>query len=799
MARERSKAMPRMTTVKAVRDLLRERSRTALALAAIAIGVIAAGASLASYSILTRELAANYLASNPASASLWTAEIPVEVMTDLKKLPEVRDAETRDRITVRLKTGDNQWKNMWIYVIPDFTAERIAKLVPQSGAWPPGAEEILFERQSFKVAPIPVGSEIEVRSADGTQARLLLSGTLHDIGTAPAWMENLVYGYVTEATARRIGIIPDQRELKIVSSGDAMDRENNRAVTVGVASWLSARGIDVYQTEVPIPGRHVHADQMESLLFLQEGLGILALALSCFLVITLISSLLARQVRQIAVMKAIGGSTASIRMIYVRMVLALGIAAFAIGAPLGQLLGRLIAYAMADTLNFTITNAAAPAYVLLLQAAVSMVLTLAAAAVPVMRGTSRSVRDSLTDYGIPDRQPLGGLLSRFLSLLFSGDRPMLLSVRNVFRRKARFIRALLALAVGGAAFMTGMNLGSSIAANTGAYFDCLKYDIGISLGAAHPLAKIGQTLKAVPGVSGFDYGIDAKIQVVHGDGSLGVLSRCSAVPLPSSSLALPQVSGRWLAPDDAHSAVINTRLLEAEPDLRVGGLLRLASSGSETEWKIVGVVSEITMPGLYVPYESLPPAMRGTANAVRVLLEDRGNLAGEEAKKRIESAFSTAGIEIGSQLSMREMKKIIDDHLVIITVFLTSMSVFMILVGMLGLTSAMSVGAMERRREIGVMRAIGAAPGRVMALVMSEGLVTSALSWIVGIVLSLPLSAFLAFGLGTMLLNIPLGLAVNPWGIAIWLAVTIVIGGASGFFPALSASRASVREALTYE
>ena len=127
------------------------------------------------------------------------------------------------------------------------------------------------------------------------------------------------------------------------------------------------------------------------------------------------------------------------------------------------------------------------------------------------------------------------------------------------------------------------------------------------------------------------------------------------------------------------------------------------------------------------------------------------------------------------------------------------MAVLIALVGGLGLMSTMSMNVLERTRELGVMRAIGASDGDVVQMVVVEGLLIGLISWGLGTALAVPISQVLGTAVGMALMSTPLALTFAWDGFVIWLVVVLVLSALASILPARNASRITIRDALAYE
>jgi putative ABC transport system permease protein len=127
------------------------------------------------------------------------------------------------------------------------------------------------------------------------------------------------------------------------------------------------------------------------------------------------------------------------------------------------------------------------------------------------------------------------------------------------------------------------------------------------------------------------------------------------------------------------------------------------------------------------------------------------------------------------------------------------MSVLVLVVGGLGLASTLSINVLERRREIGVLRAVGASGRDVTLLVAGEGMMLGLISWILAVIAAGPIGRWITWTFGMTFFNVPLDFTYSATGVLVWLGVVLLFAAGASLIPAYDASRAPVQEALIYE
>jgi putative ABC transport system permease protein len=782
---------------KVLRDVWLHRSRTLLVILAIIVGIVGAGAVLDAWSLLRRVTNDEFRASNPASATFTTTDVDATLLARVRELPAVRDVQARRQIIGRAFAAVGR-RTAILFVFEDFTDVTIGILKPESGAWPPADGALVIEASSVEFAGIAVGDSIGIQIGDGAPRTLPVTGIARDVGLAPGWMEHVVYGFVTRATLQMLGTSPALDELQIVVADSRLDRNGVRRVAADVKSIIEASGRAVSHVDVPEPGRHIHAAQIGSLLFTQGAFGVLSLLLSGILVVNLIGAMLTSQVREIGVMKAIGAGGRQIAAMYLGMAGILGLLASAVALPVAAILGRMYAQLTADMLNFDITGFTIPAPVIWLQLLVGVLLPVVAASIPVVQGCRISVAQALRDVGI-DAGRTGGRGMRLL-LAAGPARPLLLSLRNAFRRRQRMVLTLMALSVGGAVYVGALNLRASILRSVGYMFSSQRYDLGLRFERPCDPDSLESAVASIVGVAKVEAWGATRAGIAATDDALGNQFSIAAPPAGSQLFVPKMRNGRWLEAGDERALVVNRRLAKDEPALAVGNEVTLLVGGQPVRWRVVGEVETGPGPAAYTLRQTLADVF-GDARVDRAVVTAavRGSASQLDLVQRLRTELNARGLPVQSSQLKEQSRKVTEDHLIMVADFLGVMSYLMIVVGGLALASTMSLSVLERTREIGVLRAIGARHGAILAIVQVEGLVVGLLSWLVALPLSVPMSVVLGRAFGNIMLPVPVQWTPEPTGVLRWLLVVVVVSLVACGWPAFRATRIPTAAALAYE
>lgn len=796
--------MPDTRWQKVRRDATQHLPRTLLVALAIAVALGGAGIVLVSWALVRRATNEGYLASDPPIATLRTERIDAIVLATVRALPGVRDAQARRTMTMAMQIG-GVWQSAVVFAAANPAEVRLGTLSGVEGAWPPPPGTIAIERSSVDFSGTGVGDSVIINTGDSLTRRVPVVGIVRDVGLAPGWMEHVVYVWTSLETLEALGFPAAPDELQLGATNRNPTRKEMQALAAEVRRAIEQTGRRVYAVDVPEPGEHIHAAQMDSMLVTQGAFGSLALLVAVFLVVNLMAATLTGQTRQIAIMKTLGATDRDLAVLYLVFAGLIGVLASLLALPVAIIGGRRYAAMRGDMLNFDIAAYNIPWWSIALLVAAGLLLPLAAAWFPVRRGVRTTVAAALRDLGITDDAMAG---EPTLARRGGWSRVLVLSLRNAFRRKQRMRLTMLTLASGGAVFVAAGNVRRAVIGSMDLIYGSQRYAFSVRLADAGDAALIEKTVRGVAGVSNAEAWAGVRAARIE-DGLPGDPFPLVGIAPTAALLDLTLVDGPCpdrtaalcgLVTDSVPSLLVSRSMLRLSPEVARGSRLLLEIAGQRREWTVAGIFEGGPTPSAYTSTAALDAARGDTHRASVMVATQLTGLASQvDLIARVRSALSAAGMPVASTQLLAESRRVTEDHLLMVVQFLSLMGWVMILVGGMGLASTMGLAVMERTREIGVMRAIGATHGTLFSLVQLEGLVIALLGWACAIPLSLPFSLILGEAFSRIMFRVPVHWTPHIPSMLIWFGIVVAISLVACALPALRAMRQPIARTLAYE
>ena len=785
-------------------DFWSNKSRTFLTILTIMVGTLAVGfnANLGSY--MLESMDGDYLSANPSEGTIYMSPFGEDLVKIAREMPGVDAAEGRSTAGAHLIPAEGQPISIQFTGIKDPGVLTLNQLKPKSGeSMIPtyGDKQVIFDASAESLG-YKIGDKVTIELDNGRRRELVFAGYMHDVTGFPYNLAQQIDAYVTPSTLEWLGGSEQYSALAISVSEKQTDAAHVKQVVQAVADRLEKAGQVIYFVNVYQPGHHFAWSITQGIFFVLSTLGYMAVVLSAFLIINTITAIMTQQTRQIGIMKAVGGGNSQIFAMYVVLVLGFGLVALLLALPLAGSLASTMGAGMAAYLNFNTLPFKMYPGAVIQQAIVALLIPLLAALWPVLNSVRITVREAVSDYGIGgNAKPKKSSVGRGALII---PRPIRLSLRNVFRRKLRLGLTLFSLVLGGAIFIGVYNMWASFDKTIEDIQGYFLADINLSFQRGYRFEEVATLAKTVPGVSSVEGWFEFPGTLKMDDDSSGTQIMFVAPPSTSTLIDPVITGGRWLETGDENAIVIGNHLLQIFPELKVGDWLTIEIMDKETRWHIIGtytITGNVSPPLLYVNYEYLSQVLGlpGQVYSLRVLTNAHDAASQKRVNDQLLALYKEHGIQVGSSQLGADFingQKATTDILVY---FMMGMAVLITIVGGLGLMGTMSINVLERTREIGVMRAVGASNLDIQSIVIVEGLVVGLMSWAISIFLSFPITNVLTFGVGMAVLTAPMPAVYDAMGFVAWLIFTIVLATIASALPARRASKLTVRDTLAYE
>ncbi len=790
---------------KVISDLWDNKMRTLIVVASIAAGVFAIGTLVSAYTIMKQDINISYIAIDANNIKIRTNPFYENFERTIEQVEGVANAEGRRVFDIRARRGDEFWQSLTLIAAKDFSQLEINKLILLEGTLHPEDGQIMVSQDFMRDSGFQIGDIVEIEFPDGTTHSLPLVGIVTDLAESGPSAQTGANLFMSMNTLKSLGFASYFNRLLVTIDGNGGDIEEIDRIAVEVQDKIERNNALVFRSQSVLSNEHPMAATVLAILGVLAVLAALITLLSSSLIFNTLNALLTQQLRQIGVIKLVGGQSRQILGMYVLLIIAYSLVTLAITIPLGAIVGFAFANFMANMLGATLQGFRIVPLAIVLQVIIAMLVPLGAGYFPIRQGTNTDVRTALSNDSTEAEPKEIDLLNRLTNRFRWISRPILLSIRNTFRKRGRLLLTIFTLTIAGAVFIAVFNVRSSMANLMEEIMKLFLGDVTLSLNQPYSVNRVEQILLPIPGVESIEAWSGAGGEIW--DENDDVIVNLGMITAPSDSQLLdPEIiAGRWLLPGEKYAIVVSDSIYDWFPDLLSGDEIVLKLPGErEANWEVVGIFRFISMLGDPIAYADFDfvSNLTGTANqapSFRLITAEHGREYQESLSRYVndllvDKGFVVTGVESGE--AVREDRAASINILIIILLVMALLTAF---VGSIGLTGTMGMNVIERTREIGIMRAIGAVDFAIMQSVVIEALVIGLITWVLAIVISYPISAFLLSIIGSAILGSSPALVVTPMGIFIWLAVVIVLSFVASILPARNAAKLTINEVLSYE
>jgi putative ABC transport system permease protein len=792
---------------KILRDLWSNKGRTIQVMLIIGIGAAAVGMIMTTRNLVVPGMQSAWQRFKAPMITMFV-DPPVNQndLDSLVKIQGVAEMEGLNNTSVEWRVNPtDEWKSGGLTARSDYNNMKMDKMELVEGQWPHD-KIVLIGQGDDKFFGLPKNGKVYLR-IDNKIYTVEVGGVLYNQFQQPATFGGNAQFY---ASIDEYDYLVGNRDFsQILILGNFPYVEKQATALADAIKDRLEKGNRNTGRMITDPNKHFFQDSMNGLFMLLGVLAVLALILGLLLVYTTINSIILGQVDQIGVMKAIGARALQIITLYLVVVLIYGFLALLLALPLGMLGGWAISSWLTNSFGAKAGSFQYDQQAVIAMALIALFAPLVAALIPIWSAACITVREAISTYGLNTNT---GLLEKILARAVFISRTIIITISNTFRHKGRVILLQIALVLSGLVFMMVISVRDSVVYTVkDVLFAILNANITLVFQNAERIDHVEHVTMQYPGIKAVEmWGLSGPTIRPRGKKASDDDKQMTmfGVPLPTELYGYQLRAGRWLQQGDNYAMVLNQKLAK-DIGVTVGDWVTVKyGNKNERDWQIVGLVFDpiLTQSGS-VPRGPMLNDL-GTidrAPAIWIQTEQTGVAAESAIAKGLRKYYTDLGIKVaatrgifGMGDSTAESAAALINQFNFLVVLLAIMAVLIGAVGSIALSGALALSVMERRREIGVMRAIGASSWSIFRLFVGEGLILGWLSWLIAFPIAIPAGKLMVYALGQAF-NLEIVYHYTSAGQVLWLAIITILSILASWLPARGATRISVRESLAYQ
>lgn len=624
---------------KIVGDVWARKGRTALVSTAIFIGVLGTIALFSLSDIIVSQLQEDLKEDELAMVATFvtlSADVELddaaylETLRGITGITEVM-ATVQNNVYYKQDPAGERFEEGVITAFSDPYEEglSIEPLRLLSGAYPmPGQAEIAVEQRMAERLDLSIGDQLYFRVLSPSQQE----DTLGEIGTLEArTITGIVFHPYVFSPNNTVYSHPD--DANYISGSRGFNLFSARFVDFAVAEAQSETFVSTLANQTPYipvftqvqdPANNQLIATAQTVASTMAFLALVALIVSGFLVINVISSIVVEQKRQIGVMKSMGASRWDSFLIYAGIAFVYGVIAVIPGVLLGIPAGNAAAHALAPTLNTVLDGFQVSPPSIVTGVLVGLLVPVLASIIPVYFGTRVRILDAMTDLGIDARYG-SGWFARLIGAL-----PISLTVRqglsNVSLKKSRLAFTVITLSIAAGAFMGIFAVFSSLTSGIRQFTDTFNIQIGLIPNQGRDPQLIFDVLEENfqtgdnPVIASVEPGFQLQVEFEGYDpplsagGPPGIFAYGYDVNSDSPAFNFTVTEGEVLTDENAANGVILSSLLATNMDKGIGDTVVMRTAGNRVSLNVVGI-ADFPLDQLWIDWRTLALAAGYTIGA----------------------------------------------------------------------------------------------------------------------------------------------------------------------------------------
>jgi putative ABC transport system permease protein len=588
---------------KIIRDITARKTRTALVSLSIFVGVLGVVVLTTLGELIAHQLQKDLVPSEMAMLRIFVdlpPRTPVDneaVLRTLRQFSGVTRVEAQAVYEFHWKRpGQQAFQTGQLYAYSEpFGQIRLEPIRLIAGSYPvEGNDEIAIEKRMADKYGLAIGDSLVVQANGGGQRTLRIVGLVFQPYFYLGGDDGTTSAYATYSEAQQIVGFSGYSSFYVRFTDYAATREKSYSFR---KTLMDNTPYKIVFYLINDPQNNLFLLGVRQFARVLTILAVVAMVVACFLVVDVVSTIIAEQHAQIGAMKALGATRWDVLRMYLGMAFAYGLIGTVPAILVGIPLGRQAALVAAPVANTILETTSPPPLALILGILLGLGMPVLAAMVPVYHGSRITILDGISDWGIPATYGKG-LLPTAVKLIHL-PLPVAQALNNIFRHKARLSLTFFTLTLAVAAFMGVYAVFHTLNNVAVTLQDSLKYQLPVNRGGSD-VASLVQSLLSEEQIREIQPGVAVQLSVEQ-DGSQTASSSdtspgsqqshiyVTGIDTSTDLLLIKLVDGEGWNGDPQRTGIVITQKMATDFGKTVGDSLRLVSPEHTADFKIIGI------------------------------------------------------------------------------------------------------------------------------------------------------------------------------------------------------------------